>query len=298
MVGENMNAFLETVKENAEKLVLSLRWNDFLDIFFVALVLYYCIKLFRQTRATHLVKGFIFLGVGYLIVSALNMTTSSFLFSRLFNDIVIVIILLFQPEFRHAIESFGRGDFKKITIFSRGSSIEREEKRASVSAVVKAANEMSDAKIGALIVFEGKSPLGEIISTGSEIDAKISVPIVENIFFPKSPLHDGAMIIRDNRICAAGCILPLTQSALSRELGTRHRAAVGMSEASDALVLVVSEETGAISVAHSGFLRRDLSLGELLETLTDFVVGDEEEKGEKKKSERKKEKRRKNNEED
>lgn len=293
-----MNAFLETVKENAEKLVLSLRWNDFLDIFFVALVLYYCIKLFRQTRATHLVKGFIFLGVGYLIVSALNMTTSSFLFSRLFNDIVIVIILLFQPEFRHAIESFGRGDFKKITIFSRGSSIEREEKRASVSAVVKAANEMSDAKIGALIVFEGKSPLGEIISTGSEIDAKISVPIVENIFFPKSPLHDGAMIIRDNRICAAGCILPLTQSALSRELGTRHRAAVGMSEASDALVLVVSEETGAISVAHSGFLRRDLSLGELLETLTDFVVGDEEEKGEKKKSERKKEKRRKNNEED
>ena len=293
-----MNAFLETVKENAEKLVLSLRWNDFLDIFFVALVLYYCIRLFRQTRATHLVKGFIFLGVGYLIVSALNMTTSSFLFSRLFNDIVIVIILLFQPEFRHAIESFGRGDFKKITIFSRGSSIEREEKRASVSAVVKAANEMSDAKIGALIVFEGKSPLGEIISTGSEIDAKISVPIVENIFFPKSPLHDGAMIIRDNRICAAGCILPLTQSALSRELGTRHRAAVGMSEASDALVLVVSEETGAISVAHSGFLRRDLSLGELLETLTDFVVGDEEEKGEKKKSERKKEKRRTNNEED
>lgn len=293
-----MNAFLETVKENTEKLVLSLRWNDFLDIFFVALVLYYCIKLFRQTRATHLVKGFIFLGVGYLIVSALNMTTSSFLFSRLFNDIVIVIILLFQPEFRHAIESFGRGDFKKITIFSRGSSIEREEKRASVSAVVKAANEMSDAKIGALIVFEGKSPLGEIISTGSEIDAKISVPIVENIFFPKSPLHDGAMIIRDNRICAAGCILPLTQSALSRELGTRHRAAVGMSEASDALVLVVSEETGAISVARSGFLRRDLSLGELLETLTDFVVGDEEEKGEKKKSERKKEKRRKNNEED
>ncbi len=293
-----MNAFLETVRENAEKLVLSLRWNDFLDIFFVALVLYYCIKLFRQTRATHLVKGFIFLGVGYLIVSALNMTTSSFLFSRLFNDIVIVVILLFQPEFRHAIESFGRGDFKKITIFSRGSSIEREEKRASVSAVVKAANEMSDAKIGALIVFEGKSPLGEIISTGSEIDAKISVPIVENIFFPKSPLHDGAMIIRDNRICAAGCILPLTQSALSRELGTRHRAAVGMSEASDALVVVVSEETGAISVAHSGILRRGLSLGELLETLTDFVVGDEEEKAEKKKSERKKEKRRKNDEKD
>ncbi|MDO4380416.1 MAG: diadenylate cyclase CdaA [Clostridia bacterium] len=280
--------FFNAVRENAVKLVSSLRWNDFLDIFAVALVLYYCIKLFRQTRATHLVKGFIFLGVGYLIVSALNMSTASFLFSRLFNDIVIVIILLFQPEFRHAIESFGRGDFKKITIFSRGSSIEREEKRTAVSAIVKAASNMSESKTGALIVFEGKSPLGEIISTGSEIDAKISVPIIENIFYPKSPLHDGAMIIRDNRICAAGCILPLTQSALSRELGTRHRAAVGMSEASDALVLVVSEETGAISVARGGTLKRKLTNGELLEILSEFVIGSEEEKPAKIKNRRRK----------
>ncbi len=280
--------FFNAVRENAVKLVSSLRWNDFLDIFAVALVLYYCIRLFRQTRATHLVKGFIFLGVGYLIVSALNMSTASFLFSRLFNDIVIVIILLFQPEFRHAIESFGRGDFKKITIFSRGSSIEREEKRAAVSAIVKAASNMSESKTGALIVFEGKSPLGEIISTGSEIDAKISVPIIENIFYPKSPLHDGAMIIRDNRICAAGCILPLTQSALSRELGTRHRAAVGMSEASDALVLVVSEETGAISVARGGTLKRKLTNGELLEMLSEFVIGSEEEKPAKIKNRRRK----------
>ncbi len=283
-----MNAFFDAVKENAVKLISSLRWNDFLDIFAVALVLYYCIKLFRQTRATHLVKGFIFLGVGYLIVSALNMSTSSFLFSRLFNDIVIVIILLFQPEFRHAIESFGRGDFKKFTFFSRGSSIEREEKRAAVSAIVKAASNMSESKTGALIVFEGKSPLGEIISTGSEIDAKISVPIIENIFYPKSPLHDGAMIIRDNRICAAACILPLTQNALSRELGTRHRAAVGMSEASDALVLVVSEETGAISVAQGGVLKRKLTNGELLEILSQFVIGTDEDKPSKKKSRRRK----------
>lgn len=283
-----MNAFFDAVKENAVKLISSLRWNDFLDIFAVALVLYYCIKLFRQTRATHLVKGFIFLGVGYLIVSALNMSTSSFLFSRLFNDIVIVIILLFQPEFRHAIESFGRGDFKKFTFFSRGPSIEREEKRAAVSAIVKAASNMSESKTGALIVFEGKSPLGEIISTGSEIDAKISVPIIENIFYPKSPLHDGAMIIRDNRICAAACILPLTQNALSRELGTRHRAAVGMSEASDALVLVVSEETGAISVAQGGVLKRKLTNGELLEILSQFVIGTDEDKPSKKKSRRRK----------
>ena len=281
-----MSDFFNAVKENAEKLLLSFRWNDALDIIFVAFVLYYCIKLFRQTRATHLVKGFIFLGVGYIIVSALDMSTSSYLFSRLFNDIVIVVILLFQPEFRHAIESFGRGDFKKFTIFSRDSVLEREQKHAAVSAVCKAAANMSETKTGALIVFEGKSPLGEIIATGSEIDAKISVPIIENIFYPKSPLHDGAMVIRDCRVCAAGCILPLTQSALSRELGTRHRAAVGISEGSDAMVVVVSEETGAISVASGGTLSRGLTTGELLETLSDFLIGDESEKPEKKKSKR------------
>ena len=253
-----MSDFFNVVKENTEKLLLSFRWNDALDIIFVAFVLYYCIKLFRQTRATHLVKGFIFLGVGYLVVSALDMSTSSYLFSRLFNDIVIVVILLFQPEFRHAIESFGRGDFKKFTIFSRDSVLEREQKHAAVSAVCKAASNMSETKTGALIVFEGKSPLGEIIATGSDIDAKISVPIIENIFYPKSPLHDGAMIIRDCRVCAAGCILPLTQSALSRELGTRHRAGVGISEVTDSMTIIVSEETGAVSVAVGGELIRDI----------------------------------------
>lgn len=288
-----MYEFFNTVKENAEKLLLSFRWNDAIDIIVVAFILYYCIKLFRQTRATHLVKGFVFLSAGYIIVSALDMSTSSYLFSRLFNDIVIVVILLFQPEFRHAIESFGRGDFKKFTIFSRDSALEREQKHAAVSAICKAVANMSETKTGALIVFEGKSPLGEIISTGSEIDAKISVPIIENIFYPKSPLHDGAMVIRDWRVCSAGCILPLTQSALSRDLGTRHRAAVGISESTDAMAVVVSEETGAISVANAGRLRRGISNGELFETLSDLLIGDEDEKPEKKKS-----KRRKNSEKD
>ncbi len=283
-----MYELFNTVKENAEKLLLSFRWNDAIDIIVVAFILYYCIKLFRQTRATHLVKGFVFLSAGYIIVSALDMSTSSYLFSRLFNDIVIVVILLFQPEFRHAIESFGRGDFKKFTIFSRDSSLEREQKHAAVSAICKAVANMSETKTGALIVFEGKSPLGEIISTGSEIDAKISVPIIENIFYPKSPLHDGAMVIRDWRVCSAGCILPLTQSALSRDLGTRHRAAVGISESTDAMAVVVSEETGAISVANAGRLRRGISNGELLETLSDLLIGNEDEKPEKKKSKRRK----------
>ena len=179
-----MNDFILAVKENAVKLVSSLRWNDILDIFVVALVLYYCIKLFRQTRATHLVKGFIFLALGYLVVSALNMTASSYLFSRLFNDIVIVIILLFQPEFRHAIESFGRGDFKKVTFFSRSSSIEREEKRASVSAVVKAASNMSETKTGALIVFEGKSRLERLLQPEARLTQKFPFRLLKIFFIP------------------------------------------------------------------------------------------------------------------
>ena len=271
-----MALFFQNIGENIMKFVSTIQWYDILDIIVVALVFYYCIKLFTRTRAIHLVRGFVFLGLVYFIVSALNMSTSSFLFSRLFSDIVLVIVLLFQPEFRHAIESFGRGDFAKFNLFSSYSSLMREETQQSISALVKAVMTMSDGKVGALIVLEGKSPLGEIIATGSEIDAKISEPIVENIFYPKSPLHDGAMVIRNNRITAAGCILPLTQNELSRELGTRHRAAVGMSEVSDALVIVVSEETGAVSAAQNATLTRGLASGELLELLNAFLFSDEE----------------------
>lgn len=274
-----MSEFFNSVKDSMMKLVSSIQWYDVIDIIVVALILYYCIKLFRQTRAIHLVRGFALLGLVYLLVSALNMSTSSFLFSRLFSDIVLLVVLLFQPEFRHAIESFGRGDFKKFNLFPRDSTMFKEEMQAGISGIVKAATNMGDSKTGALIVVEGKSPLGEIIATGSEIDAKISVPMIENIFFPKSPLHDGAIIIRNNRICAASCILPLTQNAISRELGTRHRAGVGISEHSDALAIIVSEETGSISVAKDGVLFRNMTSGELLEKLNSFLINDDDEKG-------------------
>lgn len=270
-----MTDTIHLIAENAAKLISSVRWYDVLDIVIVTLVIYYFIKILRQTRAIHLVKGLVFMAVIYLIVSALNMSTSSYLFSRLFSDLVIVLVLLFQPEIRKAIETFGRGDFKKFTFFSqRGSGLSEEQLRKSSSYIAKAAGEMSDNKIGALIVIEGKSPLGEIISTGSIVDAEISIPMIENIFFPKSPLHDGAMIIRQNRIHAAGCILPLTQNQISRELGTRHRAALGMSEHSDALIIIVSEETGAISTAENGILTRDITQGELMEKLISFLITD------------------------
>ncbi len=261
------------------KLILSVQWYDIVDVVFVAFLLYYCIKLLRQTRAFNLIKGIVLVGLVYLIVSALDMSASTFLFNNLFRDIVLVIILLFQPEIRNTIESFGRGNFRIISFFSsRGSDGYNDKMKISASAIAKAAVNMSENKIGALMVLEGKTPLGEIIASGSEVNAAISTPLLENIFFPKAPLHDGAVVIRDNVIHSAGCILPLSQSPMSLELGTRHRAALGMSETSDALVIVVSEETGKISVAQNGVLERGLKLGELTEYITSYLVSDDTEK--------------------
>lgn len=274
-----MGEFLKAAADWVMKLISSVGIADIIDITVVALVIYYAVKLVRQTRAFQLVKGVVYMGIIYFVVSAFNMSASSFLFSQLFRNIVIVMILLFQPEIRHAMESVGRGGFKKFgSIFVRNGDYTGEEYKVSASNISKAAVNMSDKKIGALIVIEGKTLLGEIISTGSAVDSNITSPMIENIFFPKAPLHDGAMIIRNNRIHSAGCILPLTQNEVSFELGTRHRAAIGMSEHSDALIIVVSEETGAISVAHKGTLERNVTSGELLETLNAFLVPDEGEK--------------------
>ncbi len=274
-----MKEFFSSAAEWVMKLVSSVEWYDIIDIAVVAFLLYYCIKLVRQTRAFQLVKGIVLMAVIYLVVSAFDMSASSYIFSQVFGDIVIVMVLLFQPEIRHVIESLGRGNFKKFNFFSsKGDDYMNEEHKVSASAISKAVSNMSDKKIGALIVIEGKTLLGEIIDTGSSVDSNITSPMIENIFFPKAPLHDGAMIIRNNRIYAAGCILPLTQNEVSLELGTRHRAAIGMSEHSDALIVVVSEETGAISVAHNGTLERGVSVGELYESLTGFLVTEQDEK--------------------
>lgn len=274
-----MTEFFKEFFDGMLKLILSVQWYDIADIIFVAFLLYYCIKLLRQTRAFNLIKGVVLVGVIYLLVSTLDMSASTFIFNNLFRDIVLVIILLFQPEIRNAIEAFGRGNFRIMNFFSsRSSNQHNDEMRKSASNIAKAAVNMSEKKIGALMVLEGRTPLGEILSSGSEVDAAVTTPMLENIFFPKAPLHDGAVVIRDNRVHSAGCILPLSQSSLSLELGTRHRAALGMSEMSDALVVVVSEETGTISVAHNGVLERELKFGELTEFITSYLVTDEPEK--------------------
>ena len=279
MLLKNMAEFFKEFFDGMIKLILSVQWYDIADIIFVAFLLYYCIKLLRQTRAFNLVKGIVLVGVVYLLVSAFDMSASTFIFNNLFRDIVLVIILLFQPEIRSTIESFGRGNFKIMSFFSsRSSGYQNEERRNCASNIAKAATNMSEKKIGALMVIEGRTPLGEILSSGTEVDCVVTAPMLENIFFPKAPLHDGAVVIRNNRVHSAGCILPLSQSLMSLELGTRHRAALGMSELSDALVVVVSEETGTISVAQNGTLERDLKLGELTEIISAYLVTDDGEK--------------------
>lgn len=247
---------------------------DVVDILFVAVVLYFVIRIIRETRAMQLVKGLVFLALLYAVVSFLGMGASSYVLKSIFSNIFIIIVILFGPEIRNILEQMGkrtsRSNFRSI--IHSGVAVEVAELKRTIDAACKACVEMSDDKIGALIVFENDTLLGDIISTGTTIDAKASKELIENIFFPKSPLHDGAMIIRDSSVYAAGCILPLTKDNVSSALGTRHRAAIGISQQSDAMVFVVSEETGYISVAVNGTLSENISSGVMRDMLYEKFI--------------------------
>ncbi len=248
--------------------------TDFLDIVMVSILIYICIRIIRESRAIQLVKGLIYLAVIYGVVNLLNMEAASFIFQAVFSNILIILVVLFAPEVRKILEQVGHGATAKNlrTIIHSGVAMEIAEISDAIEAVCKACSDMSDQKVGALICFENNTLLGDVIATGTEIHAKVSKELVENIFFPKSPLHDGAMVIRDGKIYAAGCILPLTKKTVSSALGTRHRAGIGITEQSDAIVVIVSEETGFISVVHKGVLQRDISDGDLRDILmTEFV---------------------------
>lgn len=256
--------------------ILSFQWPDLLDIILVAFILYNALKFIRETRAFQLAKGIVLLGVVYLLITLLNMQASEYIFGRLFSDFIIVLIILFQPEIRHAVESVGSSKISGLKLLGgiRNEQSLRDEKlKSSIIAVCKACNEMSSKKIGALIVFENENMLGEIIKSGTLVDAQVSNELLCNIFFPMSPLHDGAAILREGRVHAAACILPLTQNtALSQQMGTRHRAAIGLAEQSDAAVVVVSEESGNISMAFKNRLERDLTESELFDKLTAAIL--------------------------
>ena len=235
--------------------------SDALDILFVAVIIYGCIRIIRETRAMQLANG---------IVNLLHMEASSFIFKSIFSNILLLAAILFSPELRNILEQVGKGATGKSlkTIIHPGVAIDVAEIGDCIEATCKACSDMSDQHVGALIVFENETMLGDIIASGTELHAKASRQLIENVFFPKSPLHDGALVIRDGRLYAAGCILPLTKKSVSSALGTRHRAGIGLTEQSDAVVVIVSEETGAISVAMGGVLNHDVSDGDLRDILT------------------------------
>ncbi len=247
---------------------------DLLDIILVALIIYLCVRIIRETRAMQLVKGIIFIAAIYLFVNLLNMEASTAMFKTVFSNIILIIVVLFAPEIRNILEQIGKGTARKNfkTIIHPGVAVELAEIKEAIEATIKACSNMSDTHTGALIVFENDTMLGDVVNSGKILNAKASRELIENIFYPKTPLHDGAMVIRDGKILAAGCILPLTSKQLRTQFGTRHRAAVGLSEESDAIVVIVSEETGAISVARGGVLTNDISDGELRDILMSTFI--------------------------
>lgn len=268
--------------------------SDLLDVLLVAFVIYEGVKILRGSRSFQVVKGIIILFVVFTIVKVANMEASEFLLTKLFENGLLILVILFAPELRSVLERFGRQSIKDFFKFSlRSESDQQKVLNDTVNSFCKAADDMSETYTGALVVFERNSILKEIAQTGTMIDASSSTELFNSLFFKNSALHDGAVIVREGRIFAAGCILPLTQnSALDSELGTRHRAAIGITEQTDAIAVVVSEENGSISVAKNGALTRGVTSASLREILLkEMVVQQDDSANQKKSKKSRKEKR-------
>lgn len=257
----------------------TIQLKDFVDIIAVTLIIFGVFRLVRETRAEQLLKGVIILFVFYIISSIFNLTMMTTLMRLFFEFSVVLIAVIFQPEIRKALEKIGQNNIRKkyLSFIFRGEKASEDVKavKKSIIDVADVATLFSSSKTGALIVFERNVMLSDIASTGTVLNSQPSVALLGNIFFNKAPLHDGATIIRNGIVYASGCILPLTENKnIDINLGTRHRAAIGMSEVSDAVVVVVSEETGVISLAVNGKLTRDYNRETLISSLEDMLVED------------------------
>ena len=276
-LSEIYDSFINLVVEIYEYIIKQLGLIgivDVLDILLVALIFYYTFRFVRERRAGKLLMGILFLLFLLFLSDALQMRALNFILTNLFSVGIIAIIILFQPELRSALEKMGGESLKGF----RGKLDKDEEAalRNSISEICVAAESLSNSRTGALIVFERSTKLGDYIRTGTIVDAQTSSFLITNIFFNKAPLHDGAVIIRDSRIHSAGCFLPLsTNNEIIKELGTRHRAGIGMSENSDAIVLIISEESGIISVAIDGELKRGYTRKTLEDMLDNLLLNTE-----------------------
>ncbi|MBC8535160.1 diadenylate cyclase CdaA [Feifania hominis] len=272
---DNLSGFFSDVKSVFLSQLSEFSFFDFLDLVLVAFLAYQLIKLVRETRAAQLIKGVLLLVVLMQVSELLNMNTTYFIMKNSMQFGLLAILIVFQPELRRALEQVGRSKIStKIFNFDEvGHAREEVKTRNTIEAVCTACEHLSRNKIGALMVFERKTMIGEFIKSGTVIDAGVTGELIVSLFFPNNPLHDGAVIFRDNRIRAAGCFLPLTQNLdLSKELGTRHRAGIGISENSDAFVIVVSEETGKISTVNNGTIIRGYHIDSLRETLENELM--------------------------
>lgn len=256
-----MNQFFQNIISN-------IGVNDVLDILIVAFLFYKLLGFIRETRAEQLAKGLLVLVLVALAASWLHLYTLQWILSNLVNVGLIAIVIIFQPELRRLLENLGRNK-----LISNFSGIDLEEAEEITTEIREALISMSKSRTGALIVFERETTLTDIIETGTLIQAGISREMIGNIFYEGAPLHDGALIVRGDKLWAAGCVLPLTEDKkLSKELGTRHRAGIGITENSDALVFIVSEETGIISKAENGKLERNLNASRIDELLQSIYI--------------------------
>lgn len=247
--------------------------NDIIDIIVVSVLFYYLIIFIRDRRAGKLAVGILLLFTILGISSLFQFNVLTYILKNIVQVGLLAVFIIFQPEIRSMLEEVGNESVKNLNL--RENKVEDEIKK-TIDTLVTLAQELSATKTGALIVIERGTKLGDIIKTGVTINADINIFLLKNIFFDKAPLHDGAVVIRDNRVFACGCFLPLSYNTnIIRNVGTRHRAAIGMSENSDALVLIVSEETGTISIAEGGQLVRDYNAKTLKERLEKEMIGEE-----------------------
>lgn len=247
--------------------------NDFIDILMVSVLFYYIIVFIRDRRAGKLAIGIFLLFALLGISSIFQFNVLAYILKNIVQVGLLAVFIIFQPEIRTMLEKVGNESVKNLNL--RDSSDGAETKK-TIATLCNTVQELSATKTGALIVIERGTKLGDIIKTGVIINADVNIFLLKNIFYNKAPLHDGAVIIRDNRICACGCFLPLSYNTnIIRNIGTRHRAAIGMSENSDALVLIVSEETGTVSVAKGGELTRNYTFDSLKELLENELIHEE-----------------------
>lgn len=270
-----MSTFVTSFREAISQ-ISTIRIMDIVDILLVALLFYFVISLIRKTQTSKVFMGIVILMLALWISGEMQLYTVNYILRSTMQIGLLALVVLFQPEIRRFLEKIGNGtSFKRLLGGKKGQAAE-----SSITQVVLACADLSATRTGALIIFERDNSLDEQIRTGTIINADITAELLKNIFYPKAPLHDGAAILRDGRIQAAGCMLPLSSNPnLSRDLGMRHRAGIGMSEASDALVVIVSEETGGISVAQSGMLKRHLTKETFEKLLRSELLPEEEPKG-------------------